>query len=232
MSSTDSDVSSPGSNLRAPKAAAISGIIFSILLIISLVLFFLSLPNGLDEKSQMWLNSAGSTLLQALKLVPFTGIAFLWFMGVVHDRLKDRQDRFLVTVFTGSGLLFLTLLFISAGIVVTTVQLYITASNPQVASIFFSIGSTFAREIMNTYTIRMAGVFMISTCTLFIRTRAIPRWIAWLGYGLALLMLLRLGFIERMGWLILFFPIWILLVSVYILIDNYRVKSINPQSFH
>jgi hypothetical protein len=65
----------------------------------------------------------------------------------------------------------------------------------------------------------MAGVFMISTCTISVRTRIAPRWMAVLGYALALLLLLSIGSIE---WIPLVFPAWVFLISVYILIDNFR----------
>jgi hypothetical protein len=78
---------------------------------------------------------------------------------------------------------------------------------------------------MTNYGIRMAGVFMISTSSLFIRTRVIPRWLAWLGVSLAAIMILRIGYINRLGWVFLSFPLWVLLVSVYILVDNYRKKK-------
>jgi hypothetical protein len=42
----------------------------------------------------------------ALYLVPFAGIAFLWFIGVLRDRLGELEDRFFATVFFGSGLLY------------------------------------------------------------------------------------------------------------------------------
>lgn len=46
-----------------------------------------------------------SALVVALNLVPFAGIAFLWFIGVVRDRIGPREDRFFASVFLGSGLL-------------------------------------------------------------------------------------------------------------------------------
>ena len=46
-----------------------------------------------------------------LYLVPFAGIAFLWFIGVVRDRIGEREDKFFATVFFGSGLLFVAMLF-------------------------------------------------------------------------------------------------------------------------
>jgi hypothetical protein len=210
--------------LRAPKAAAIAGIVFSVLMIISLGHILLALPDNLNE-SRVWLSAYGQRILLALNLLPFAGIAFLWFMGVVHDRMGERQDRFLVTVFFGSGLLFLGLLFIFAAMSGSVILLYRSQENLQLGSGFYAFGITFARNIMNIYVVRMAGVFMISTSSLFIRTQAIPRWIAFLGFGLAVLMLLRIGHIGRIGWVILSFPLWILLVSIYILIDNYRRQS-------
>ena len=62
---------------------------------------------------------------------------------------------------------------------------------------------------------------MISTCTLFVRTKVTPRWMALLGYILALLLLVS---ISRLSWIILVFPLWILLISVHILIENFRRK--------
>lgn len=46
-----------------------------------------------------------------MKLVPFAGIAFLWFIGVLRDRLGQLEDRFFATVLFGSGPLFLGTLF-------------------------------------------------------------------------------------------------------------------------
>jgi hypothetical protein len=41
----------------------------------------------------------------AVNQVPFAGIAFLWFIGMLRDRLGEFEDRFFATVFFGSGLL-------------------------------------------------------------------------------------------------------------------------------
>jgi hypothetical protein len=72
-------------------------------------------------------------------------------------------------------------------------------------------------EMMNVYTMRMAGVFMISTCTLSLRTGIIPRWMAHLGLVLAVFLLLSLG---NFSWAPLVFPLWVLLISVHILFAN------------
>ncbi len=66
---------------------------------------------------------------------------------------------------------------------------------------------------------KMAGVFMTSMCTLSIRTGIIPRWMAFLGYALALLLLLSVGYLCRAPVVV---PLWVLLISGYILLANLR----------
>ncbi len=208
--------------LTAPKSAAIAGIVFSGLFITSLVLFLVALPATMDSATVF--DAHRQSLILGLNLIPFAGIAFLWFMGVVRDRLGSNEDQFFATVFLGSGLLFIAMLFTGAAVTGSLLTLYANEPNPQIAASYYAIGRTFAREIMINYAIRVAGVFMISTATLFLRTRIVPRWMSFLGYGLALTMLFRVGHIDRLGWVVLFLPLWILLISVYVLIDNYRRK--------
>lgn len=207
--------------LKAPKAAAIAGVVFSILLMISLVMVLITVPARVTD-NDTWLDTSGQTLLLALNLIPFAGVAFLWFMGVVRDRMGVREDRFIATVFLSSGLLFLALLFVFAAITGSLILLYISQPAAARTPDYYAFGLIFAHDIFNTYALKMAGVFMLSTSTLFIRTQVIPRWMAFLGYGLAAIMLFRLSHLDRLGWVALTFPLWVLLVSLYILIDNYR----------
>ena len=101
--------------LKTPRAAAIAGILFSVLLITGLVLFRLSVRADPLETGA-WLKTNSNTVALALNLVPFAGIAFLWFIGVLRDRLGELEDRFFATVFLGSGLLFLAMLYASAAV--------------------------------------------------------------------------------------------------------------------
>lgn len=216
-----SEESSIQARSGVPKAAAISGILFAVLLIIGFVIILGTIP--IDARNSEALFSVyGKNLLLTLNLVPFTGIAFLWFMGVVRDRLGRSEDQFLATVFLGSGLLFLAMLFVLAAISGSVVTLFFSKSKPLLSTGYYEFALTLSREILNTYALKMAGVFMMSTSTLFIRSHVIPRWIAFLGYALAAVMLLRIGHLDQLGWVSLGFPLWILLVSLYILIDNYR----------
>jgi hypothetical protein len=92
-------------DLKTPRAAAIAAILFSVFLIAALVLFRLSVRADPLEAG-MWLKTSSNTVALGLNLVPFAGIAFLWFIGVLRDRLGEFEDRFFSTVFLGSGLYF------------------------------------------------------------------------------------------------------------------------------
>lgn len=207
--------------LRAPKAAAIAGIIFAILLITSMVLLLIALPEN-PRDSIAWLSTNRHNLLLALNLIPFAGIAFLWFMGVVRDYLGDKEDQFFATVFFGSGLLFLAILFITTALTGTMILLSETQPDLLITSGIYNLSWILSRNLMYVYAIKMAGVFMISTSSLFIRTRVLPRWMTLLGYLLAAIMIFRIRQIDRVGWVFLGFPLWIFLVSIYILIVHYR----------
>ena len=210
--------------LRTPRAAAIAGILFSVLLIAIIALLRMSVPADPTE-SGAWLSTNAKTVVLALNLVPFAGIAFLWFIGVLRDRLGRREDRFFATVFFGSGLLFLAMLFAAAAIIGALVIAFAAAPAALVDSPTFHFARAVAYILANVYAIKMAAVFMISTSTVAMSTRFTPRWIAILGYALAGILLLGS---SAMTWSILVLPAWVLLVSIHILIDNFRRPHLPP----
>lgn len=207
-----------GAGLKAPRAGAIAGILFSILLIISLVLIRLSIPDDPGDPGT-WLAHSVKSINLALDLLPFAGIAFLWFVGVLRDRMGTREDRFLATVFLGSGLLFLAITFVSSAVTGGFMMAYQAIPGKLMDSGTYAFARTLAYELANVYALRMAGVFMFSTCTLAIRIGIFPRWMAFLGYALALFLLLSIG---KFGWASLVFPLWTLVISVYVLFANFR----------
>jgi hypothetical protein len=204
--------------LKAPRAGAIAGILFSILLITSVVLIRLSVPDSPRDPGT-WLSHSAKSIRLALNLLPFAGISFLWFMGVLRDRMGAKEDRFLATVFLGSGLLFLATTFASSAVTGALMMAYEALPGEMMNSGVYTFARTTAYELVNVYALRMAGVFMISTCTLAIRVGVFPRWMALLGYALALFLLLSIG---RFGWAPLVFPLWTLAISVYVLFANFR----------
>jgi len=222
----EQDMRRPRARLTTPRAAAVAGILFSVLLIISIVLIRLSIPDQPHDTGG-WLKENGRAVTLALNLVPFAGIAFLWFIGVVRDRIGEYEDRFFATVFLGSGLLFLAMLFASAATAGGLLAFYQTVSGNQIVPDIYNYSRTISLHIVNVYAVKMAGVFMISTCTLAHRTGIFPRWMAYLGFVLALFLLLSVGFSY---WAILVFPLWVLLISIHILLANLHIpKEYIPQ---
>jgi len=204
--------------LKTPRAAAIAGILFSVLMITSLLLMRLSVPVDPREVGA-WLETSSERVSFALNLVPIAGIAFLWFIGVLRDRLGRSEDRFFATVFLGSGLLFVGMLFVAAASVGGLIKAYSVQPKALRDAATFTFGRAFTFDIMNIYAVKMAAVFMITASTLAIRTHVTARWIALLGYVSAAFLLLGSGYFD---WALFVFPAWALLMSSYILIDNLR----------
>jgi len=103
-------------SLGTPRAAAIAGIVFSLLLMTSMFLIRTSIPADPLAAEADVMKHVGRISL-ALNLLPFAGISFLWFVGVLRDRLGQLEDRFFATVFFGSALLFLAMVFTAASVV-------------------------------------------------------------------------------------------------------------------
>ena len=199
--------------LKTPKAAAIAGVVFSLLTLASFGLLWSAIPAD-PQASGEWVAANASVIQLALNLLPFAGIAFLWFIGVIRDQLGQREDRFFATVFLGSGLLFLGVLFVAAAVVGSMLAAFGDEPKAFAASPAFRFARAVSVSLVNVYMVKMAGVFMISTSTVAMSTRFAPRWLALLGYLLAVLLLVGSSFFR---WSFALFPLWVLLLSIYIL---------------
>lgn len=206
------------SQLRSPRAAAIAGILFSLLSMIIMVLVQDLVTVTPTDINKDWLETNSNTVSLALGLVPFAGIAFLWFTGVLRDWLFDWKDRFFSTIFFGSGILFVGMLFVWAAAFGAVFGTYAAASE-RLADGIFVFGHTFTNEILGDYTMRMAGVYMSTIGTIWVRTGGMPRWIIIITYIGAIVFVFFVGPIAKARFA---FPCWVLLVSVYIFIYKYR----------
>ncbi len=213
-----------GSPLRTPRAAAFAGIIFSVLMITVLVLLRISVPPRLSTTGA-WLTEPGkrAAVAVALNLVPFAGIAFLWFIGVIRDRVGEREDRFFATVFLGSGLLFVAMLFVAAAV---AGGLIAGASLGLPDSSTLALARNITSGLLNVYSMRMAAVFTLSTVTIARRTQIVSRWLTIAGLAAAVVLLIGIGISP---WVELVFPAWILALSVDILTASAEPRE-TPQS--
>lgn len=206
--------------LTAPRSAAIAGILFALLYGAALVLMVISIPPFAIADND-WLRTSGQNVDRALMLVPFAGIAFLWFIAVIRDQIGKAEDRFFSTVFLGAGYLFLALTFLSAAFVGGLLSSYALAPEAAIETGVFLYGRSVIYHVLNLYAIRMAGVFMISLATIWLRTGVMQRAWAIVTYLLALVLLLSIGYSL---WVLLIFPAWVFAVSVALLTRNLRAR--------
>jgi hypothetical protein len=200
--------------LTTPRAAALAGVLFGFLFGTALILIRTALPEGAEEGAQ-WMDAGSHRMRVAAILMPFAGIAFLWFIGVVRDGFGHLEDRFFSSVFIGAGLLFLAMVFVSsaigAGLAASGRDAVDMSAHTEVAT----FGQMVLITLTKTYALRMGAVFMISLATIWLKTGLMPRWLVIVTYVLALGILLAS---DISMWMTLAFPIWVLVVSVLLLV--------------
>ena len=205
--------------IRSPRAAALAGIGYSILMITGLILTSSITRVRLEDITldllESWYRKASLVIL----MVPFAGIAFLWFTGVIRDRLGEHEDRFFATLFYGSGIIQVMLLFIWGAIFGAVMVARTMTAVGLIDNGIYIFSFALMNEIIGKYALRMAGIYMTAIATLWTRTGIMPRWFGFLTLILALGFLLAA---ERFREARFIFPAWVFVVSVYVLVTNFR----------
>ncbi|WP_338673963.1 hypothetical protein V1460_13475 [Streptomyces sp. SCSIO 30461] len=189
--------------LRTPRAAGLAGIVFALLLAAAIVLMRTAIPEGAATTGGISPDRKRA-VRAALELVPFAGIFFLWFMGALRAQVGEAEDKFVATVFLGSGLVFVATLFgaaAAAGSILADQQ-------PS------DFGRNFAYTLLTTYSMRMAAVFIFTTSHIGHRLGLLPRPYTIIGV-VAGLILLFAG--PGFPWSELVFPAWAVLISAYLI---------------
>ncbi|MER6252226.1 hypothetical protein ABT224_12760 [Streptomyces sp. NPDC001584] len=189
--------------LDTPRAAGMAGIAFALLLGAAIVLMRIAVPSG--NAADLPVDPDKRWAVQvALEIVPFAGIFFLWFMGALRAHTGAAEDRFVATVFLGSGFVFVATLFASAAAAGTV----LAEGTPS------DFGRHFAYTLLSTYAMRMAAVFVLATSTIGRMLGVFPRPLALLGTVVGLVLLV-VG--SGVPWSELVFPAWALVLSLYVL---------------
>jgi hypothetical protein len=208
--------------IRTPRAAAVAGIAFSLLLTAALVLVRVSIPADPAEAGDWMTDSRKRNAVHfALNLLPFAGLAFLWFIGVVRDRIGQGEDRFFATVFLGSGLLFVAMLFVTGAVAAGLVA----STEDRLVPGVWTFGRRVSFTLLTVYAMRMAAVFAISTTTIAHRLGLAPRWLIVVGFATGGVLLVSTGVIP---WIEVVFPAWVFVFSTYILIASFRSSTAAP----
>ncbi len=203
--------------VKSPRSAGIAGLLFAITFSLSVTILYLSVT-GSGRDSGAWLAERAGWVSFAVGLMPFAGIFFLWFIGVVRARLGRFEDQLFSTVFLGSGLVFLALVFVAAAIAGAIVAGYNRDPTGYPDSSAYYFARDIISQLFGVYALRMAALFILSQAALWLRTKVMPRWMALLTFAVGLLLLF--GFSQSF-WVVLVFPAWVFLVSAFILVVSF-----------
>lgn len=207
---------------RSLRAAGVAGIVFAVLFTASLLLLLGRPPsNATVAALAAWATENETRWFVGLQMIPFAGIAFLWFLATIRNRIGRREDQFLATVFMGSGLLFVAMMFVGGAAAAAPVTLS-SLSGTAVDADAATIGRGIAYSLYFVYGIKMAAVFILVSSTIGLRSGTLPRWFCLLGYVTALVLLVVV-FVSEV--IVLVFPIWVTVASLILILERDPLRT-------
>ncbi len=160
----------------------------------------------------------GQVLVSSL-LFAFALLLFLWFAAAIANTLRDSgEGRVGATVIAGATA-FVSLQLALTGMAASLAYSVAGGGDPGVTKALFDL-----QWVLDMFAALPAAVFVLSSSVGFMRTRAVPAWLCWVGLGLAALFLLRTtnwardGFWSPTGeYIFILIPVamlWILVTSI------------------
>ncbi len=207
-----------GSVRRAAMLTAAVGIAHALLVIASFILLQPVPRSGDAAVAQAYYAGpeSGSVTIASLYLMPFAGIAFIWFVVALRMWISGTHRRanvLLSNVQLVCGIAYIILLFVAAGSLSAT-AVVIHGAGVTADPLFAILLPSFGDTIVGVFATRMAAMFVITTTSIARSAHVLPRWFVWLSYLLGIVLLLT-STISR--FLVLAFPLWLLLLSVLLL---------------
>jgi hypothetical protein len=214
--SPEGDPSAGRALRRAAYLTVAVGLAFAVLFIVAYWIGT-SVPGArsTDEQIREFYTSTGKRRLTlvALYIMPFAGIAFLWFIVALRMWISGsarRVDVLFSNIQLVSGILFIALFFASASAfaaMAASVEYAGADVDPVVARQFPLYGST----ILFIFAMRMAAMFIFTTSTIGRNAGILPAWYTWAGYVVGIFLLLSATFSRA---LVLVFPLWVLILCL------------------
>lgn len=209
---------SPGATRRAAILTARLGIVQALLLLTAYWLLAQAPgPRATDAEIVDFYSSDRRWMVVAagLYLMPFAGIAFLWFVVALRMwiRITSREDALLSNVQLVSGIVFIALFFAAAAaesVLAAGMDSPQAVIDPSIARQFPHYGSA----LLLVFAMRMAAMFVFTTSSIGRKHQILPGWFVWIGYGVGLFLLLS-ATIDAL--LVLVFPVWVLVLSFFLL---------------
>lgn len=153
-------------------------------------------------------------MLVGLYLMPFAGVAFIWFLVALRTLIarRDRREPLLLSnevlsnVLLISGILYVAIFFttsVAVAATAATVEFEGTLISPSVVRLFLGFGHT----LLYSIGLRMGAMVVFTTSTIGRRVKMLPHWFSYLGYAVGLLLLLIVSFSPALA---VIFPLWLL----------------------
>jgi len=183
-------------------------------------------PTASDSEITDFYASGQTRLILALGLylMPFAGIAFLWFAVALRmwvARSNIREDTLLSNVQLVSAIVFIGLFLAGAAsstVLGLKVELTGAPLEPDAAGEF----PLFGTALLLVFAMRMAAMFVFTTSGIARNHELFPRWFIWSGYVVGLFLLVSASMNPL---LILVFPAWVLVLSVILLVKARQLPS-------
>jgi hypothetical protein len=154
--------------------------------------------------------------LFGLYVMPFAGIAFLWFIVALRMWISahGRPENVLYSnIQLVTGILYVGMIFVASAASATaaaSIEPTSVPSDQSFASQFPRFGST----ILFVFSLRMASMFVLSTSNIGKGSGVLPRWFVLAGYAVGLVLLLSASFSTVLA---LVFPVWLLVLCALLL---------------
>jgi len=212
----DARLKSVLATLRTARAAAVAGLLFAILMTVILILFRSTFPidQYLDAQSIPSAEALSRGRL-ALLLLPYAGIAFLWFTAALNYHVGDHEYRLFTFVFIGSGILFVGIVFVAGAF--ASAELRALSEGIDLTDGIRIIPAVAVNELLLGYSARMAAVFCLSLSTVGRLRKILPTWLSILGTITGLFLLLVPYGVAYVDYV---FPVWVTALSIYLLVKD------------
>jgi len=213
------DPSTRGAWRKLASVSAIAGLVFAVLYLASYLLLDRTPLGGASDQQILAYYAEGRNLtitIAGMLVMPFAGIAFLYFMEAMRASAMAtglRFSRLLASVQLATGILFVGLLFVATASIVATpasIRFADASTDPIVARMLPTLGTA----ILLMFAMRAASMFVFTTSSIGRATGLIPSWFTWVGYAVGLLLLFTATLAT---WFALLFPAWVVALCAIVL---------------
>jgi hypothetical protein len=209
------------------ESAAIAGILYAVLAVAAwLLLGTRPSPSSSEQEWDLWIGDAGNRRLLALGLSVGTlaSVAFLWFVAVIRRRIGHREDRFFATAFLGSALVYVGVWLAAIAVLAAPAMVWELADGSTVDRDTYNLAEGFAGGLMLVAGPSIQALFVASSSTMFLNTKVLPKWLAYVGYAFALVLFSAPLLLPANPPMSFGFPLWVLLASVTILVTRLEAR--------